>query len=98
MKGIDSPAQRVADAEEWRPRLMGLKRAYMSTGVRIAWVNEQQAAPAKAYLEYSPTLSSLSNDLAIGSFGICWGVWTAATSAGGDGGEPGECPSMLEKV
>lgn len=43
----------------------------MSMGVRMAWVNEQHTAPAKAYLEYSVTSLVLFNDLTIDGLGTC---------------------------
>lgn len=92
---FDSPAQRVVVVEEWQPRLTGLERAYMSTGVRIAWVKEQQTAPAKAYLGYSAMPLSLFNDLAVDGSGACWGIWAAVTRDGGDAGGTVECPITL---
>jgi hypothetical protein len=78
-----------------RPRQVGL-RAYISIGVRMACVNEQQTAPARAYLEYSATSPSfLFNDLAIDGSGMCWGTCTGVTRDD-DRGEAGACPVVLQ--
>lgn len=89
----------VVDAEEGRPLLMGLGRAYTSMGVRMAWVKEQQTAPARAYFGYSARSLSLSSGLATDGLGICWGVavWTASTGDEGGGGGTGDCLTMKVK-
>lgn len=58
------------------------RQAYTSMGVRMAWVKEQQMAPAKAYLAYSPRSPLLSSAVAMDDLKPGTGekeIWGAAT-------------------
>jgi hypothetical protein len=70
-----------------RSRPMRL-HAYISMGVRRACVNEQQTAPARAYLEYSAASPSfVFNALVTDGSGMCSGI--SAATRDEDGGEAG---------